>query len=165
MENRSRIKMPSSHKRVVVRKGGKVYEYCYPKAPKLYPSRAVTRRLNLTAHLEAALESARRRAVKAGLPFSLTFPDLIRLIEAQHFECALTGIPFDMTECGQRGEAFRKPLRPSIDRLEAAHGYVLENIRIICTAANVALNEWGEDIFYLMASGYLAKKHRQQAAA
>ena len=37
-----------------------------------------------------------------------------------------------------------RPFAPSIDRRDATKGYTVENIRVICWAANLLLGTWGD---------------------
>ena len=75
--------------------------------------------------------SARNRAKKKGLTFSITALDVTRLIERQQGLCAYTGVQMDLS--AKRGpEHDPRPLAPSIDRKDKSMGYTLENI-VICT--------------------------------
>lgn len=82
--------------------------------------------------------SARIRAKRKGLPFSLEAADVDRLqrvIDAGL--CELTGAPFALDD--PRGAA-----SPSLDRIVPARGYVPGNVRVVCHAVNAAMGAWGE---------------------
>jgi hypothetical protein len=85
---------------------------------------------------------ARKRAAKAGIPYSLTTDDLITLDLRSKRKCELSGVALDFT-IFRNGK--RNPFRPSIDRKDNAKGYEIGNVRIVCSLANFAMNEWGEE--------------------
>ena len=97
-----------------------------------------------------AIYSARKRAKLKERDSDLT-EDVARSIWRRcKGRCELTGIPFDFAKLdGCR----RRPFMPSIDRIDCAKGYTVENIRVVCTAANLAMNQWGEDVLFRMARG------------
>ena len=97
---------------------------------------------------------AERRAFARGIAFDLTPEDLIHLYDRCAGHCEVTGIPFDMQ---YRPSGRRRPYAPSIDRIRSDGGYTLENVRIVCVAANGAMNEWGEDVLARLARAYVAK--------
>lgn len=37
---------------------------------------------------------------------------------------------------------------PSIDRIDTTRGYTPDNVRLVCAAVNLALNQFGEGIFF-----------------
>lgn len=45
-------------------------------------------------------------------------------------------------------------MRPSIDRIQPALGYVPGNVRIITVVANTALNEYGDKIMTEVSAGW-----------
>lgn len=84
---------------------------------------------------------ARKRAAKAGIAYSLTTDDLITLDLRSKRKCEMSGVDLDFT-IFRNGK--RNPFRPSIDRKDNAKGYEIGNVRIVCSIANFAMNEWGE---------------------
>jgi hypothetical protein len=66
--------------------------------------------------------------------------------------CELTGIQFDFN--GRRGGW----ANPSIDRKDAACGYVYANIRIILHGLNTAIGHWGEDILLRMIAAWQERR-------
>lgn len=80
------------------------------------------------------LTAIRKRAQRTGIDFTLTTADLIPLYKAG---CALTGYQFSSLS------KERSPLSPSIDRIDSSKGYTPDNIRAVCHALNVGMNEWG----------------------
>ena len=63
--------------------------------------------------------------------------------------CSITGAPLSFS-----GEPYFKP---SLDRIDNARGYTLDNIRITCAVANVAMNKWGEVALRKMCAYYVKK--------
>lgn len=97
--------------------------------------------------------SARDRAKKKGVPFELTRDYLLDLWCEQQGDCALTGITmrFDVGN----GDSRFMPFNISLDRIVPSRGYVVGNVRLVCVAANLALNEFGEDVFRQVCEGYM----------
>jgi len=100
------------------------------------------------------LWTAKNRALRDGICFDLTEDDLHRLIQRAGGCCELTGIPFTMS---YTGGGSRRPFIPSIDRISCSQGYAFHNVRLVCLAMNVALSDFGEDVFARLAQGYLSK--------
>jgi hypothetical protein len=90
--------------------------------------------------------SARNR----GIPFDLKPADIFQRMKETDFRCAVSGIPLAkrMVLGG-----IRDPWAPSIDRIESSQGYTFDNIRVVCLAANFAMNEWGADVLLRLARG------------
>jgi hypothetical protein len=92
--------------------------------------------------------SARNR----GIPFDLKPADIFQMMRETDFRCAVSGIPFAkrMVLGGKRD-----PWAPSIDRIESSQGYSFDNVRVVCLAANYAMNEWGTDVLLRLARGVI----------
>jgi hypothetical protein len=93
--------------------------------------------------LAVARGNAKRRR---GLPFSLTQADVLQLLRSAGWRCSVTRTPFSLDRVGNQ-----RPYAPSIDRIDSAVGYVPENCRIVCVAANMAMNTWGESVLRTLA--------------
>ena len=52
------------------------------------------------------------------------------------------------------------PFAPSLDRVVPARGYVAENVRFVCTAANFAMNQWGVDVLRRLAYGVVETEQK-----
>lgn len=76
---------------------------------------------------------------------------LQRAYARSHGRCELTGIKFSFSPYGGK----RAPFAPSFDRIDASKPYTPSNIRVVCFAVNVALNQWGEDVFRSICTSYL----------
>lgn len=91
--------------------------------------------------IQLGIQSA-KRAAKAGLDYELSHIDLERIARRSRGRCELSGIPFDLTIFGN---GKRNPFRPSLDRINNRLGYIPKNVRAVCSIANFAMNEWGEE--------------------
>lgn len=118
----------------------------------------------LSKHACTLIRAAKKRSVLKKVAFDLLDEMVITMLVEQDYRCAITGIPFDLWQTGKRKTVRRLPMRPSLDRKEPKLGYVAGNVRIVCTAANMALNEWGEDVFQLIAEGFLRTKRHGRLA-
>lgn len=103
------------------------------------------------SYLTGKIASMRSGAKRRGLCFEITADDLESLIERQEFQCAITGIRFDM----KRYPDLRiPPYAPSVDRINHKIGYTRENIQIVCSAVNVARSNLPDEIFmHIMVAG------------
>jgi hypothetical protein len=88
------------------------------------------------------------------IPFDLVPSDVLALMKASAFRCPLSGISFSRT-APVKGDTFsiRDPWAPSIDRLDNRLGYHPDNVRVVCIAANMAMNAWGYDTLLRLARG------------
>lgn len=95
----------------------------------------------------------------------MTRQDLVDLIQSCGEACQVTGIKF--TDYTVSGDRMRKPFIPSIDRIDSKKPYTVANCRIVCLAANLAMNEWGQAVFDLLASARikLVGSHRPHGTA
>lgn len=101
--------------------------------------------------------SAQNRAKERNWEFSLTRAWLREKIDKGH--CEATGLPFNTGEFKGVGKA--DPFSCSIDRKNSSKGYTQENCRVVLWGFNMALSQWGEEIYGEIASAYLAKKREQ----
>lgn len=106
------------------------------------------------------LAQSRKRARQDDIMFTLTVEDVVAIGLASNWRCAVTGVRLrpDRVE----GSAMR-PFMPSIDRIDPRRGYERSNCRLVCVAANFALNDWGEAVFRELALSYVALQRRQVA--
>jgi hypothetical protein len=102
----------------------------------------------------------RRRHKKSAedrcIPFELSPAEIYQLMLATDFRCAISGIAFSRGEkMGPRG--LTDPWAPSIDRIDNRQGYLSDNIRVVCIAANIGMNVWGYDTLLRLARGVIRK--------
>jgi hypothetical protein len=91
-------------------------------------------------------------ATHRGIPFALRVGHIHSLMRQTKYRCAVSGIPFSKTEIKFGA---RNPWAPSVDRIESRHGYTIENCRVVCIAANIALSDWGIDVLVRLSRGIL----------
>lgn len=135
---------------------------CYKKRTKIYknlnPEKSKNHRKkydqSVRGKLNRLVRVAKERATKLNKEFDLDFSFIVTLFEQQSGVCSLTGIPFDLSKTKHS----RRPFCPSLDRIDSTRGYTKDNVRLVCTAVNLALNEWGIDVFEQVAKGYLRQQ-------
>lgn len=89
------------------------------------------------------VNGARRRAKDQGVDFDLDLDWVKQKIEAG--KCEVTGIPFNLQPAKDK---WKHPYAPSLDRVEAGAGYTKDNVRVVVAIYNLAVNEWGEQVFW-----------------
>ncbi len=136
----------------------------YPENPGLKRVLPGGKRVRVAPLLDRLLRAALMRAKKQSIPFDLCLPDLEQIFIAQRGRCAVTGLPFELGDPTKK-TTFRRPLRMSLDRIAGQKGYVRGNVRLVCVAANYAMNEWGERTFLIIAAAAVSyAPHRPQQA-
>lgn len=89
-----------------------------------------------------------------GIPFDITPAMVHSLMKAGGYRCSISGIAYSKRAPGKGDQlSLRDPWAPSIDRIDNQMGYVRDNIRIVCVAANMAMNAWGYDTLLRLANG------------
>jgi hypothetical protein len=97
------------------------------------------RLLNPKSRSAFLFNSAKLRSKKFGGVVSIT-PEWIeeKILKGK---CDLTGLPFDLTPVENNHV---NPYAPSLDRIDSKNrNYSIENTRVVLSAVNAALNEWG----------------------
>jgi hypothetical protein len=128
------------------------------------PAPTKKRRARISADIQAALkislkkvtDNAKARAGKKGREFKIGRDDIERLLEKQAWRCAVSGLMFDLSYDAECRFAYN-PFGISIDRIDATKGYTRDNIRLVLTAVNFALNEWGHDVYLRIAKAVVGK--------
>jgi len=100
-------------------------------------SPAAPPRTPVDVRLKACIKSAKLRAKKQGVPFSLTMDWAINSFEEQGRKCAVTQLPIN-------GGGKHDPWQPSIDRIVPKDGYTPENCRLVAYIYNCARNQFSE---------------------
>lgn len=110
------------------------------------------RQSELERHIARSAGAAMSRARKRGLNYESDLAGwAVAMMVAQNHRCALSKVNFSLEVFGHG--AAPRPFAPSIDRIDARGGYTLGNIRIICWAANLLLNTWGDKPAVRVAKG------------
>jgi hypothetical protein len=103
------------------------------------------------AALRGTYRVAKRNAGKRGIDFNLSPADFVRLVIRSKRHCMVSGIAFDF----RHGESTRRPWMPSLDRVHSNKGYTNRNCRLVCTAINFAMNEWGVDVLNRIGENFV----------
>lgn len=111
---------------------------------------------SVRGRLKTLLSSAKGRALKKGLDYELSYDWLFEQYKKQEGKCLLTGIPLEFCVNADKSRRYQ-PFSPSLDRIDPSKGYTKENVRLVCTAINVAMNEWGEELYAKVCQAYIAK--------
>lgn len=125
-----------------------------------YLERAKLYRSTVQGRGNHLLSSARQRAKTKGIGYTLSVEWFLTQAENQDYCCALTGLALDFDGKNTSEQRQYNPLAPSLDRIDPAQGYTPENTRLVCTAINIGLNGFGEDMYRQVAEAYLAKNPR-----
>jgi hypothetical protein len=97
----------------------------------------------------------KERTIKRGYHDIITFDQLEALFATTNGRCHLTGIKFT-TDNPMKSRV--RPFSPTVDRINSALGYIDGNCRVVCNAVNIAINDFGEEIFSKVAEGYILGK-------
>jgi hypothetical protein len=113
------------------------------------------------------VRSARKRAAKKGWEFEIRKAEADALWRRCGGRCEVTGLEFHVEQ--METEFQRRPYAPSLDRRDNAKGYTVDNVRVVCVAVNLAMNQWGEAVLLRIAAalfdtGAFARIGRQDTA-
>lgn len=98
--------------------------------------------------------SARSNALAKNVKWDLTEQHVLDMMVAANGYCQISGLPFTNEAHGKRG---LRPWMPSIDRINATGCYETGNVRLICVVANIALSDFGDEVFKKLV--YAAAAH------
>ncbi len=107
---------------------------------------------DIAARARYVCTRAKKRAKMQGVPFDLT-PQWVEVKLRRGF-CEVTDIPFSL-RVGRDN-----PYGPSLDRKRAGGGYTQENCRLVLSAVNAALMDWGLKAFAPIAAAIAQRWHR-----
>jgi Mrr N-terminal domain len=96
--------------------------------------------------------AANRKNSPDGPPF--TEDDLLELWQRCGGRCAVTKLPFSEEKVGL-GKA-KRAFAPSIDKIDPAGFYTLDNCRLVMVAINFAINSWGLAVYRKLARAAIA---------
>jgi hypothetical protein len=159
------IKYGSEHREYFKLKGKEKYKKSenpirYQKYREAYLIRRAETSSSIRGRLLDLLTSARKRSKKHNLSYDLNIDWLLDLFEKQSGKCLLTNIELDFVTRPTKGNRYY-PLSPSLDRINPSLGYTKDNVRLVCTAINLALNSFGEDFFEKIAKNFLQVRNNQ----
>lgn len=89
------------------------------------------------------MRSARTRAKKKDIPFSLTRHWIEDRLRAGH--CEATGIRFSFKS------SYLNPFGPSLDRVDSSLGYTPDNVQVVVWAYNNAKGPWDSSVLTTIA--------------
>lgn len=97
------------------------------------------------------LAECKKRASRKNVEYALDKDFMIHLLRRSGWKCEVSGIPFEFGIKENKG--YNLPYHPSLDRIDSSKGYTPDNIRIVCLAANIAMNAWGDQVLLRLAQG------------
>ena len=98
--------------------------------------------------------NGRNRMREAVDVFSMA--DLVATWNACGGVCAVSGLPFSFRVVGD-GQA-KRPFAPSLDRIDRHKPYRRDNVRLVVSVANFAMNAWGDEPLLQLATA-VHRKH------
>lgn len=107
--------------------------------------------------LYKTLASCRHRCDSLGRDFQLSPQQLASKMRDTKGRCEVTGLLFTRNKTDTR--ARQRPFIHSVDRIDSSKGYTPDNIRIVCFSVNMAMSNWGEQVFSEIAVGYVLNKY------
>lgn len=111
------------------------------------------------AHYSASKKNRDRFGIKP-----LTKKAMLQIALRSNGRCVVTGLPFTFEDTEKSAQKNPKnPCCASIDRIDSRYGYTVNNCRFVLLAVNLAMLDWGEDIFWAIAEGAVASKLRNAA--
>ena len=120
------------------RKDGTFFELWNKKHPTIRSNERYTTEEGRTYKL---INRAKKRAIEKNMKFDISFDKIKKALDTGI--CELTGLPFDFNSTKKTQY---NPYGPSIDRIDSQKGYVDCNIRVVLSAVNTALGQYGTDI-------------------
>lgn len=108
----------------------------------------------MTRWLLNLVPRSRRRAARVGFAHDLDNDHGPRLFEQQGGLCAISGLPFSLTQFA--GVLVKHPFAPSLDRISSQAGYNVDNVRLVCIAVNFGMGQWGEELYLTFARASVA---------
>jgi hypothetical protein len=110
---------------------------------------------NISYHIKYLHDRCRASAKERDILFTLKREDILNMGESNYWRCAVTDIRFDFSTSAR--DTHQRPWYPSIDRIDCKKGYTTDNCRMVCVAANLAMNEFGEKALTRLAIAYITK--------
>jgi hypothetical protein len=108
--------------------------------------------------LSKLLGSVKDRAKKKRLQFSIDFEWLMEQFTKQNGCCALTNIKLEFSKIDKH----KNPYSPSIDQIIPHKGYTKDNCRLVCVAINLGMNEFGTEVFKIIANAFIDNEKEKE---
>jgi len=108
------------------------------------------------------MKSVIKNAKPRGLSVEITESDICDALERAGGRCEVTGIAFSATEEEEVSGKRRRMWLPSLDRIDSRRGYETDNIRVVCSAVNVAMSNFGDHLFMKIAAAAVTHSATKQ---
>lgn len=102
------------------------------------------------------LNGCHKRCMDRNMDFDLTYEWIKSRLDAG--VCELSGEKFVMSDLDR--SSHYSPYSPSLDRIDSTKGYTQDNCRVILTAINLAINQFGLDAYLTLAKKVIAKQKK-----
>jgi hypothetical protein len=111
--------------------------------------------------LSALFYNVKSRAKVREVPFTISSEWIMDQFTKQNGCCLLTGLELDCSATSTRN-AYRNAFSPSLDQIVPGAGYTETNARLVCTAINLGMNEFGLDTFRLVAKALFSHEKAKE---
>ena len=106
--------------------------------------------------LHATVAGARSRSAARSRACGITAQELASIMRRSRGRCEVTGVQFQLHK---PDDSRARPFFHSLDRRDASVGYLPHNCRLVCYGVNLAMSNWGEDVFAQLATGYVVNRY------
>lgn len=106
--------------------------------------------------IHTTVAGCRSRSTGKGRECAFTAAQLADIMRRSRGRCEVTGLAFQLHK---PEDSRARPFFHSLDRRDASRGYVDGNCRLVCYAVNLAMSNWGEEIFAQIATGYVVNRY------
>ena len=111
---------------------------------------------------QLAMSAARRGRKRWGEAQPHVDPAHVALLWVrQEGRCAVSGLLFSDERF--EGALVKRPYRASIDRIDPCLPYLEGNMRLVCTAVNFGMGQWGDEVLRRIANGMTARRDTPEA--
>jgi hypothetical protein len=107
---------------------------------------------------KSSKKQGKHRHAGEGIEHEFSKEEFNALIKRAGHRCEVTGIPFSNSS---PVKFQRRPWIPSLDRIDSTGPYSVANCRLVCVAANLAMNAWGHTVLGAMAVSMVEKAMRE----
>lgn len=114
-------------------RNGERRKTCSPECSRRHEDKQ--RSKTITIRVDRLVRMAKKRADEKGLSCALDRDGIVRRMRAGR--CEVTGESFDFSMRSERTQHVA-PFAPSIDRIDPAKGYTMDNVQIVAWAYNAA---------------------------